>query len=122
MKTTGVGSFLTVAILAALLTPSFAIAPKDDQTGLRMQAAHQNQLVIRNEAAIKARARLGASGQSAGPSNRSTMIAPPSVADGSVRALKTLPATNPRNVSRHTELAGIPYDIWCMIHFCKRWG
>jgi Tol biopolymer transport system component len=45
MKTTSAGWFLTVAILAGLLTASVAIAQKDDQAEVLMQAAHQKQLV-----------------------------------------------------------------------------
>ncbi len=119
MKTTGVGPFLAVAVLAGLLTASFAIAAKDDQAEVRMQAAHQKQLVDRNEAAIKARARLAGLAQP-GSSNGSTMIALVSVADGSVRVLKTLQATDPQTVSRLTVLEGMPEKIWCMLHFCKR--
>jgi hypothetical protein len=122
MKTTGVGPFLAVTILAGLLTASFAIAAKDGRAKALMQAAHQKQLVDRNEAAIKAPARLAAPGQPAGPSNGSTMIALVSVADGSLRVLKTLPATDPQKVSRLTVLAGMPDWIWCMLHFCKRSG
>ena len=45
MKATGVGPFLAVAIVAGLLTASSAIAQKDDQAEVLMQAAHQKQLV-----------------------------------------------------------------------------
>ena len=45
MKTTRAGRFLAVTILAGLLTASFAIAQKDDQAEVLMQAAHQKQLV-----------------------------------------------------------------------------
>ncbi len=112
MKTTLAGRFLAVTMLAGLLTASFAIAPNDDQAGLRMQAAHQNRLVDRDQAAIKLGARLG---QPAGLSNASTMMALVSVADGSVRVLKTLQATDPQNVRRLTILAGMPWRIWCKL-------
>jgi len=114
MKTTGVGPLLAVAI--GLLTASFAIAAKDGNAEVRMQGAHQNQLVDRNEAAIKARARLAASGQLVGPNRSSTMMALVSVADGSVRVWKTLQATDPQNVSRLTVLAGMPWWVWCKLH------
>lgn len=104
--------FLAMTILAGLLTPSFAIAPNDGQAGLRMQVAHQNRLVDRNEAATMLRARLG---QPANLSNGSTMMALVSVADGSVRVLKALQATDPQNVSRLTVLAGMPWRIWCKL-------
>jgi Tol biopolymer transport system component len=45
MKTIRVRRWLAVAILAGMLTASFAIAQKDDQAELLMQAAHQKQLV-----------------------------------------------------------------------------
>lgn len=45
MKTTRGGWCLAVAVLAGLLTASFAIAQKDDQAEVLMQAAHQKQLV-----------------------------------------------------------------------------
>ena len=45
MKTTLAGWFLAVAILGGLLTASFALAQKDDQAEVLMQAAHQKQLV-----------------------------------------------------------------------------
>src|SRR5215471_1515969 len=45
MKTTPVGIFLAATILAGLLTASFAIAQKDDQAEVLLQAAHQKQLV-----------------------------------------------------------------------------
>lgn len=45
MKTTRVGRFLVVTIVAGLLTVSVAIAQKDDQVEVLMQAAHQKQLV-----------------------------------------------------------------------------
>ena len=104
--------FLAVTILAGLLTPSFAIAPNDDQADLRMQATHQNRLVDRNEAAMMLRAHLG---QPANLSNGSTMMALVSVADGSVRVWKTLQATDSQNVSRLTVLAGMPWRIWCKL-------
>jgi hypothetical protein len=119
MKTKSVGPILSIAIVAGL-TASFALPAKDAEAKVRMQAAPQNQLVDRNEAAIKARARLAAPCQPAGPSNGSTMSAPVSVADGSVRVLKTFQATDPHKVSRLTVLAGLPDWIWCMLHFCKR--
>ena len=104
--------FLAMTIFAGLLTASLPVPSKHDQGEVRMQAAHQNQLVDRNEAAIKAGARLAEPGQSPGPSNASTMMAPVSVADGSVRTLKTLRATDPHNVSRLTVLAGMPSGLW----------
>ena len=112
MTTTLERWFLALTILAGLLTPSFAIAPNDDQAGLRMQAAHQSRLVDRNEPAIMWRARFG---QPAGLSNGSTMMALVSVADGSVRGWKTLQTTDPQNVSRLTVLAGMPWRIWCKL-------
>ena len=115
MKTTGVGPFLAVTIFAGLLTTSFPIAAKDDKADWRMQAAHQNQLVDRNQTALKAGARLAAPRQSAGPRHGSTMIAPVSMADGPVRVLKTLQATDPRKVSRLTVLAGAPWGLWCQL-------
>src|SRR5437762_579051 len=45
MKTTRVGRFLVVTIVAGLLTVSVAIAQKDDQAEVLIQAAHQKQLV-----------------------------------------------------------------------------
>src|SRR5713226_10508797 len=45
MKTACVGWFLAVALLAGLLATSLAIAQKDDQAEVLMQAAHQKQLV-----------------------------------------------------------------------------
>src|SRR5712692_1286853 len=45
MKTACLGWFLAVTLLAGLLTASFAIAQKDDQAEVLMQAAHQKQLV-----------------------------------------------------------------------------
>src|SRR5690348_1387207 len=45
MKTIRVRRLLAVAILARMLTASFAIAQKDDQAELLMEAAHQKQLV-----------------------------------------------------------------------------
>jgi len=45
MKTTPTRRLLVVMILAALLTASSAIAQKDDQAEVLMQAAHQKQLV-----------------------------------------------------------------------------
>ena len=122
MKTTRAGRFLAVTILAGLLTASFAIAQKDDQADLRMQAAHQNQLVDRNEAAIKVHARLTAPGQPAGRSNGSTiMVALIPVAEGPVHVLKALRPAEPQIVSGLTGL-GMPDWLWCMLHFCKRWG
>jgi Tol biopolymer transport system component len=45
MKTTGVGPFLAVAVLAGLLATSLAIAQKDEQGEVMLQAAKQKQLV-----------------------------------------------------------------------------
>src|SRR5215472_17285425 len=45
MKTTRAMRLLAVTVLAALLTASSAIAQKDDQAEVLMQAAHQKQLV-----------------------------------------------------------------------------
>jgi len=45
MKTAPAGWFLVAALLAGLLMASFAIAQKDDQAEVLMQAAHQKQLV-----------------------------------------------------------------------------
>jgi outer membrane protein assembly factor BamD (BamD/ComL family) len=45
MKTAGVGRFLAVTIVAWLLAAPFAIAQKDEQAEVLMQAAHQKQLV-----------------------------------------------------------------------------
>src|SRR5712691_11876523 len=45
MKTIRGGWCLAVAVLAGLLTASFAIAQKDDQAEVLIQAAHQKQLV-----------------------------------------------------------------------------
>jgi Tol biopolymer transport system component len=45
MKPTRAGLFLTVAVLAGLLAAPFAIAQKDEQAEVLMQAAHQKQLV-----------------------------------------------------------------------------
>ena len=115
MKTTGVSPFLGVAILAGLLTASFATAAKDDQAEVRMQAAHQNQLADRNEAAIKAGARFAAVDQPGGASNGPGMIMMISVADNSVRVLKMLPSADPHNVSRFTVLAGMPAGLWCRL-------
>ncbi len=120
MKTMFASRFLAVTMLAGLLTPSPAIARKDDQAEVRMQAAHQKQLLDRNEAAIKARARLVASGQLVGPNSSSTMIALPSVTNSPVRVLKTLIPTGPQNGSQLTVLAGMPDWIWCMLHRCNR--
>ena len=92
MKTTRAGRFLAVTMLAGLLTASFAIPAKEDRAKARMQAAHQNQLVDRNEAAIKAGARLAPLAQP-DPSSGSTMIA----------------------------LASVPGWLYCMLHprWCK---
>ena len=115
MKTKSVGPILSVAIVAGL-TASLVLPAKYAEAKVRMQAAHQNQLVDRNDAAIKARARLAAPAQSVCPGNASTMTTPVSVANGSVRVLKPLPATAPPNASRRTVLAGMPDWIWCMLH------
>ena len=45
MKTADVGRFLAVTIVAGLLAAPFAIAQKDEQAEVLMQAAHQKQLV-----------------------------------------------------------------------------
>ena len=45
MKPTRTGLFLTMAVLAGLLAAPFAIAQKDDQAEVLMQAAHEKQLV-----------------------------------------------------------------------------
>jgi hypothetical protein len=45
MKTTSAGWFLKVAILAGMLTASFALAQRDGYAELLMEAAHQKQLV-----------------------------------------------------------------------------
>src|SRR5713101_6517999 len=45
MKTTRVARFLAVTIVAWLLAAPFAIAQKDEQAEVLMQAAHQKQLV-----------------------------------------------------------------------------
>jgi len=45
MKTTRVGRFLAVTIVAGLLATPFAIGQKDDQAEVLIQAAHQKQLV-----------------------------------------------------------------------------
>lgn len=45
MKTTRVGRFLVVTIVAGQLAAPFAIAQKDEQAEVLMQAAHQKQLV-----------------------------------------------------------------------------
>src|SRR6266446_2076279 len=45
MKTARARRLLVVTILAGLLTASFAIAQKDDQAEVLMQAAHEKQLV-----------------------------------------------------------------------------
>ncbi len=45
MKTTRVGWFLAVTIVAGLLATPFAIGQKEEQTEVLMQAAHQKQLV-----------------------------------------------------------------------------
>ncbi len=52
MKTKSVGPILSVAIVAGL-TVSFALPAKYAEAKVRKQAAHQNQLVIRNEAAFE---------------------------------------------------------------------
>lgn len=39
-----------------------------------------------------------------------------SVAGGSVRVLKTPLPTDPRNASRLTVLAGMPWWVWCKLH------
>ncbi len=184
MKTTLAGCFLAVTMLAGLLMASFAIAQKEDQAEVLMQAAHQRQLVeggiqpsakallnpgqcnvqpefafyvsfgyakasldigqcseqLGNAEAREAyerllrdyagqsdqvaadRIRLAVPGQPPGRSNGSTMIGLVSVADGSVRVLKTLQTTAPLNVSRRTVVAGVPDWLWCFLHFCKRWG
>ena len=115
MNTTLERWFLAVTILAGLLTTSFPIAAKDDRPEVRMQAAHQNQLADRNEAAIKAGARFASADQPAGASNGSGMIMMISVADSSVRVLKTLPSADPHKVSRPTVLAGAPWELWCRL-------
>jgi Tol biopolymer transport system component len=54
MNTTRVGWFLAVALVAGLLTATFAIAQKDDQAEVMLQAAKQKQLVDGDlEAAIQ---------------------------------------------------------------------
>jgi hypothetical protein len=103
--------FLTVTIFAGLLMSASPVPTKPNHAEARMQAALQNQLANRHAAEFKARARIAAPGQLTGPGISSTMW-----------FLEQLPAADPQSVSRPTELAGIPYDIWCMIHFCKRWG
>ena len=45
MKTTRVGRFLAVTIVAGLLATPFAIGQKEEQAEVLMQAAHQKQLV-----------------------------------------------------------------------------
>jgi hypothetical protein len=45
MKTTSAGWFLKVAILAGMLTASFALAQRDGYAELLTEAAHQKQLV-----------------------------------------------------------------------------
>ncbi len=173
MKTTLAGCFLAVTMLAGLLMASFAIAQKEDQAEVLMQAAHQRQLVeggiqpsakallnpgqcnvqpefafyvsfgstkasldigrcheklgnaaLADQSAQVAAAgtRLAPVGQPADRGNGSTMIAPGSVADGSVQVLKALQTTAPLNVSRRTVVAGVPDWLWCFLHFCKRWG
>lgn len=103
--------FLAVTIFAGLLTSASPVPSRADHAEVRMRAAHQNQMVGWDAAGFKARAQLAAPGQLAVPGNGST-----------VWVLEKLPATDPKNVSRRTDVAGIPYDIWCMIHLCKRWG
>lgn len=48
MRATHVGRFLGLTMLAGLLATSWAVAQKDDQAELLMQAAHQKQLVEGN--------------------------------------------------------------------------
>ena len=45
MKTMRVSQFLAMTILVVLLAASFAVAQKDDQAEVLLQAAHQKQLV-----------------------------------------------------------------------------
>ncbi len=130
MKTTLAGRFLAVTILAGLLTPSFAIAPKDNQTEVLMLAAGRPPFPCTKRSCFSAdqpdqvaaaRTRLAVPGQPAGRSNGSTMVvAPIPVAEGPVRVVKKLLPTDPKNGSRLTVLAGMPDWVWCMLHFCKR--
>lgn len=121
--------FLTVTILAGLLTPSFAIAPKDGQAEALMPAAGRPPFPCTKRGCFSAdqpdqvaagRTRLAVPGQPAGRGNGSTMIVLAPVAEGPVRVVKTLLPTDPRKASRLTVLAGMPDWVWCMLHFCKR--
>jgi len=149
MKTTLSGRFLAMTILAGLLMASFAIAQKEDQPEVQMQALRQRQLV---EEGIQTHAKaLLNTGQCNVPPeflfDVSFGYAKASLdidrcheqlgnadareayerllsdyVDRSVRLLTTLQATDPQNVSQLTVLAGMPEKIWCMLHFhfCKR--
>ena len=115
MKTTFVHRFLALAMVAGVLSTSFALPAKDGWAKVRMQVG-QNQLLDRNGPASKAHT-LVAAAQHA--SNGSGMIALMSVADGSARVFETAPSTDSDNVSRVPASEGIPYTVWCMVH--PRW-
>ncbi len=129
MKTMFASRFLAVTMLAGLLTPSPAIARKDDQVEVLMPAARKPFACTKRscfsadqpDQVAAARTRLAMPGQPAGRSNGSTMVlAPIPAAEGPVRVLKTPLPTDPKHVRRTTVLAGMPDWIWCMLHFCKR--
>jgi hypothetical protein len=119
MRTTLAGRFLAMT-MAGLLMASFAIAQNEDQPEVLMQAVHQRQLLEGADQVAVAGTRLAVHAQLAGLSDGYTTIALVSVADDSVRVLKTLQATDPQNVSQLTVLEETPKRRWCLLIFCKR--
>ena len=119
MKTTLAGRFLGMT-MAGLLMASFAIAQNEDQPEVLIQAVHQRQLLEGADQVAAAGTRLAVPAQMAGLSDGYTTIALVSVADDSVRVLKTLQATDPQNVSQLTVLEEAPKRRWCLLIFCKR--
>ncbi len=112
---------VTVAILMVLSTASIAIAANDDGT-MWGQSSQQNPIAVRNERITDPSGRIATIPRPAPNNNDLKTIELFSVADGSVRVLIAFQATDPYSAIQGTSTAGIPYDIWCMIHLCKRWG
>ena len=121
VKTTLRGGFVGMTILAGLLMAPFAIAQKEDQPEVLMQAVQQRQLVEGSDPVANARTLFAAPAQSAGPSNGSTIVvALIQVAEGPVGVSKTLRLAEPQIVSGVTDL-GKPSWLYCKLHprWCK---
>ena len=121
VKTTLTGGFVGMTILAGLLMAPFAIAQKEDQPEVLMQAVQHRQLIEGSDQVADARTLFAAPAQLAGPSNGSTIVVGliPE-AEGLVGVLRTLRLAEPQIVSGVTD-GGIPSWLYCKLHprWCK---